>query len=97
MEPEQTIAENRVGSMLSQGFQEAGLPAPSTRTDVPFGAEQWMPDVLQSLLPQMKQFNLSVESLGDFATLSQRLRAEVAKAHAQVPLPSIVGAWCQKC
>ena len=89
-------ANIEIGSMLSQVFQQAGLPSPSTRTDVLLGAEQWMPDVLQSLLPQMKQFNLSVESLGDFATLSQRLRAEVAKAHGQIPLPSLVSAWCKK-
>jgi SAM-dependent methyltransferase len=89
-------ANIEIGSQLSHVFQEAGLPAPSTRTDMLLGAEQWMPDVLQSLFPQMKQFNLPVESLGDFATLSQRLRAEVATAHAQIPLPSILSAWCQK-
>lgn len=85
-----------LGPELSQVFVKAGLPAPSVRTDLLLGAEEWMPDVLQSLRPQMKQLNLPTEALGDFDTLSQRLHAEVAAANAQTPLPSLGSAWCRK-
>jgi SAM-dependent methyltransferase len=78
---------------LPQIFREAGLPAPSLRTDTLVGAEEWMPDVLQSIRPQMQRFNLSAEPLGDFETLSQRLHAELAGAHAPTPLPALVSAW----
>lgn len=85
-----------LGPQLSQVFQQAGLPEPTMRTDVLAGAEEWMPDVLQSLHPRMKQLNLNVEPLGDFHTLSHRLHAEIAAANAQTPLPSLVSAWCRK-
>lgn len=85
-----------LGLELPQVFQEAGLPVPTMRTDVLVGAEEWMPDVLKSLRLQMKQFNLDIGPLGDFDTLSHRLRAETAAANAQTPLPSLLSAWCRK-
>lgn len=85
-----------ISPLLSQVFQEAGLPAPSMRTDLLVGAEEWMPDVLQSLHVQMRQLNFDVGPLGDFDTLSQTLRAEIATAKAQTPLPSLVSAWSLK-
>ncbi len=81
---------------LLELFREAGIPAPSIRTDILVGAEEWMPDVLQSIRPQVKRFNLSTESLGDLDTLSRRLRAEVAAAKGHTPLPSVVSAWSRK-
>jgi len=84
-----------MGRDLSRIFQEAGLPSPSTRTDTLLGAEQWMPGVLQSLRPLMKQFGLSTAPLGDFTTLSERLQAEVAESKADTPLPDIIGAWAR--
>lgn len=88
--------KTNMGPELSRVFQEAGLPTPSTQTDTLVGAEQWMPDVLQSLRPQMQQLNLSVVPLGDFATLFHRLQAEVAATNTQIPLPALVSAWSQK-
>ena len=85
-----------MGPALPQAFQEAGLPEPSTQTDILLGAEQWMPDVLQSLRPQMRQLKLATEPLGDFDTLSHRLEAEVAAAGMETPLPGIVSAWSRK-
>jgi len=85
-----------MGPALSRVFQEAGMPAPSTRTDTLHGAEQWMPDCLHSLRPQMTQFNLSLEPLGDFETLSERLHAEVKALKAKTPLPDLVSAWSRK-
>jgi ubiquinone/menaquinone biosynthesis C-methylase UbiE len=85
-----------MGPALSRVFQEAGLPAPSTRTDTLIGSEEWMPDVLQSLRPQMAQLNLSLEPLGDFETLSERLRNEVSAFGTTTPLPALVSAWSRK-
>ena len=84
-----------MGRDLSRIFQEAGLPSPSTRIDTLLGAEQWMPGVLESLRPLMKQFGLSTAPLGDFATLSERLQAEVAESKAGTPLPDIIGVWAR--
>ena len=89
-------ANTQIGPALSRVFQEAGLPPPSTRTDTLLGAEQWMPDCLRSLRPQMMQFNLSLEPLGDFDTLSERLHAEVKASKATTPLPDLISAWARK-
>jgi SAM-dependent methyltransferase len=89
-------ANTRIGPALSRVFQEAGLPPPSARTDTLHGAEQWMPDCLHSLRPQMTQLNLSLEPLGDFETLSERLHAEVKAFKTTTPLPDLVSAWARK-
>jgi SAM-dependent methyltransferase len=89
-------ANTQLGPALSRVFQEAGLPAPSMRTDTLLGAERWMPDCLHSLRPQMMQFNLSLEPLGDFETLSQRLQAEVKAFNTTTPLPDLASAWVLK-
>src|SRR5713101_6765197 len=85
-----------MGPALSRVFQEAGLPAPSTHTDTLLGAEQWLPDCLHSLRPQMAQLNLSLEPLGDFETLSERLQTEVTAFKTTTPLPDLVSAWSRK-
>ena len=80
---------------LPRIFQEAGLPAPVVQVDRLIGAELWLPDSLQSLRPTMRQLGLSLEPLGDFDTLHERLTREVSALKASVPLPSIVSAWCR--
>jgi hypothetical protein len=89
-------ANTRMGPALSRVFQEAGLPTPSTRMDTLRGAEQWMPDCLHSLRPQMTQLNLSLEPLGDFENLSERLHAEAKAFNAATPLPDLASAWSRK-
>ena len=89
-------ANAEIGPVLSHVFQQAGLPAASMRTDTLLGAEEWMVDVLRSLRSQMTEFNLPLDSLGDFNTLSQRLQAEVAAASTGTPLPALVSAWSRK-
>ena len=86
----------QMGLVLSRVFQEAGLPAPTTRTDILTGAESWMPDCLQSIRPRMVELGLSLERLGDFNTLSERLAAEVTAFGTTTPLPAIVSAWSRK-
>jgi len=86
-------ANANIGPELPQVFQNAGLPAPFTRTDILLGADEWMPNILNSLRPQITQFNLATEGLGDMHTLTQRLYAEISAANAKAPLPSLVSAW----
>ena len=86
-------ANINLGPELPRVFHAAGLPPPSLRTDTLIGAEQWMPEVLQSLRPKMDQLNLSVEPLGNFETLSRRLEAEVTAFNVATPLPQLVSAW----
>ncbi len=85
-----------MGPALSRVFQEAGLPAPSTHTNTLIGSEQWLPDCLHSLRPQMVQLNLSLKPLGDFETLSVRLQTEVEAFKTTTPLPDLVSAWSRK-
>jgi len=86
-----------MGLALHSAFQEAGLPAPKMHMDVPVGSDpdftRWVSDVVRTLLPRIEEFNLSVESLGDVATLHQRLHQEIASANAVVPVLPLVGAW----
>ena len=82
--------------VLPRIFREAGLSVAPTKTEILLGAEEWLAGVLHSVLPQMRQFNLSFEQLGDFNTLSERLRAEVVASNAVTPLPSLVSAWARK-
>jgi ubiquinone/menaquinone biosynthesis C-methylase UbiE len=86
-----------MGFALHKVFQQAGLPAPKMHMDVPLGSDpdfaRWVYDVIRTLLPRMQEFNLSVEALGDLATLRERLHQEIASANAVVPVLPLVGAW----
>jgi hypothetical protein len=82
--------------VLPRIFREAGLSVVSTKTEILEGAEEWLAGILHSLLPQMRQFNLPLAPLGDFNTLSGRLRAEVAASNSATPLPALVSTWALK-
>jgi ubiquinone/menaquinone biosynthesis C-methylase UbiE len=82
--------------VLPRIFQEAGLSVVSTKTEILSGAEEWLAGILHSLQPQMRQLNLPLAPLGDFSTLSERLRAEVAASNSPTPLPALVSAWALK-
>jgi ubiquinone/menaquinone biosynthesis C-methylase UbiE len=93
-------ANTEMGFALHRIFQQAGLPAPTMSLEMPLGNDpeftRWVPDVLGSLLPQVRQFNLSLEPLGDLATLPERLQAEVAASNSVVSWMALVGAWSRK-
>src|SRR6202521_5335634 len=93
---QRTGTNTDMGPALTQVFQEAGLPAPSTHTDILVGSERWLPDCLESLREQMAQLNLSLQLLGDFETLSERLQTEVTAFKTTTPLPALVSAWSRK-
>jgi len=93
-------ANTEMGFALYQIFQQAGLPAPTMSLEMPLGNDpefiRWVPDVLASLLPQARQFDLPLEPLGDFNTLRERLQAEVAASNSVVTWMAMVGAWSRK-
>jgi hypothetical protein len=93
-------ANPELGLALYRIFQEAGLPAPTMQMEVPLGDDpdfiRWMYDVMCSLRPQIQQLNLSLEKLGDFDTLLERLQAEVAASNTAVSWMAVVGAWARK-
>jgi protein-L-isoaspartate O-methyltransferase len=93
-------AKTEIGLALHRIFQEAGLPPPAMRIEILLGSDpdftRWIYDLLCSLRPQVQQQNLSFEPLGDFATLPQRLQAEVAASKTVVPFVALVGAWSRK-
>jgi len=85
-----------LGPALSRVFWEAGLSAPSTWSDTLVGSERWLPDCLHSVRPSMEQLNISIDRLGDFETLSERLQAEVNASNTTTPLPDLASAWSRK-
>jgi len=93
-------ANTEMGFSLYRIFQEAGLPAPTMSLEMPLGNDpdftRWLPDVLDSLLPQVRQFNLPLEPLGDLATFPERVQAEVAASNSVVTWMALVGAWSRK-
>ena len=91
-----TGANTQMGPDLAAAFVRAGLPEPETQTDTLIGAERWMPDVLQSLAPQIQALGLPLAQLGNLETLYQRLLDEAAARSVPPPLPEICGAWARK-
>ena len=93
-------ANTEMGFALYQVFQQAGLPPPTMSLEMPLGNDpefvRWVPDVLASLLPQVRQFNLPLEPLGDLNTLRERLQAEVAASNSVVTWMAMVSAWSRK-
>jgi hypothetical protein len=89
-----------IGLDLHRIFLEAGLPGPAMRMEILLGSDpdftRWTYDLLCSLRPQIQQQNLSLDALGDFATLPERLQAEVAAPKTVVPFVPLVGAWSRK-
>src|SRR5260370_37531034 len=93
-------AHTEIGLDLHRFFLEAGLPGPAMRMEILLGSDpdftRWTYDLLCSLRPQIQQQNLSLDALGDFATLPERLQAEVAAPKTVVPFVPLVGAWSRK-
>jgi 2-polyprenyl-3-methyl-5-hydroxy-6-metoxy-1,4-benzoquinol methylase len=93
-------ANTEIGLSLHRIFQEAGLPAPTMRMEILLGSDpdftRWIYDLLCSLRPQIQQLNVSLDTLGDFDTLPERLQAEVAASKTVVPFVALVGAWSHR-
>lgn len=86
--------------VLHRAFQEAGLPAPSMRIEVPVGERpdiaRWVHDLFCSLRPRMDQREFAAAALGDLASLRSRLDAEMARTNAFGACIGLVGAWSRK-
>ena len=93
-------ANTEIGPALHRIFQEAGLPAPTMRMEILLGSDpaftRWISDLLCSLRPQVERLNFSLNTLGDFDTLPERLQAEVAASKTAVPFVALVGAWSHR-
>jgi precorrin-6B methylase 2 len=93
-------ANPEMGVALHRNFQEAGLPAPAMRMETLMGSAPdfilWIYDLLHSLRPQIQKHSVSLETLGDFDTLSARLQSEVTESKTVAPYVALVGAWSRK-
>ena len=93
-------ANHDMGAELYDTFVKAGLPEPIVRMELPMGKEpylaQWYYDTLCSLLPQAKQLNMPIETLGPLNTLVRRLQDEVEQSKTVACWFASVGAWCRK-
>lgn len=85
-----------MGNEVSRVYEEVGLPAPKIRVDRLTGSESWLPDCLHSMRPKMVELGLSLEPVGDFETLHDRLRVEASAFKTREPLPNIVSVWSRK-
>jgi len=86
--------------VLYRTFQEAGLPPPRMRIEVPLGGDpelaRWAYDLFCSLLPRMRQHKLSFEGVGEVGTLRERLGAELEARKAFGATIGLVGACSRK-
>jgi len=93
-------ANPEFGPALYRAFQEAGLPGPTMRLEMPLGKDpdtaRWFADIIYTLRPQIEQFNLSLDLLGNLDTLSERLQAEVTASQGVAAWLAPVGAWARK-
>jgi ubiquinone/menaquinone biosynthesis C-methylase UbiE len=89
-----------MGPDLYRIFQEIGLPAPAMLMEIPLGSDadfsRVVCEVLDSLRPLAQQHKVSLDSVGDFATLPDRVQAEVTAAKTFVSWVPLVGAWARK-
>jgi hypothetical protein len=60
--------------VLFQAVQEAGLPSPTMRIEVPIGDDpdivRYAHDLFSTLLPRIREYGLSLNEVGDLETLS---------------------------
>ena len=89
-----------MGPDLYRIFQEVGLPAPTMRIETLMGSDAEFTSLITCLIdsvqPLAKQHNVSLESLGDFNTLAQRVQAEVTASNTAVCFVPILGTWARK-
>lgn len=93
-------ANTEIGTNLTQVFYEAGMPAPTMLMEVLLGNNpaviELLCDLLGRLQPTIETLALPHDAIGHFATLSARLRAEIAASRSPVPFIALLGAWARK-
>jgi ubiquinone/menaquinone biosynthesis C-methylase UbiE len=89
-----------MGPDLYRIFQEIGMPAPAMLMEIPLGSDAGFTrvvcEVLASLRPLAQQHEVSLDAVGDFGTLPDRVQAEVAASRTFVSWVPLVGAWVRK-
>jgi len=89
-----------MGPDLYRIYQEIGLPAPNVFLETPVGSDlaftRVIPEILESVRPLAKQYGVSLDGVGDFATLADRVQREIEEAKAMVSWVPLVGAWVRK-
>jgi ubiquinone/menaquinone biosynthesis C-methylase UbiE len=84
---------------LWRDLQSVGLPPPKMRNEVLMSADpelrSWLFDLTQTLLPRAKEFGLPHETLGDMATLKQRLDDELNRSNSFATCLGVVAAHCR--
>jgi hypothetical protein len=93
-------ANAEMGPELPGLFERAKLPSPVMRMEMLLGNDmestRWTSDLLRSLNPQIERLGLSVERVGDFGTLAERLHREAEASGTAAPCVALLGAWCVK-
>jgi len=89
-----------MGPALYGIFQEVGLPAPTMHLEIPSESDQdfigLISDLLGSVRPLAQRHKVSLETLGDFATLPDRIQAEIAASNTVVGFVPLVGVWSRE-
>jgi SAM-dependent methyltransferase len=91
-------ANTEIGLGLGRLFEDAGLPTPSMRLEVPLGNSpefaRRVYDVLCSIRPRFEEWGLYPAELGEFESLGSRLEEEIRASPTAVPFGvGLVAAW----
>jgi hypothetical protein len=87
-----------MASELRQTFVKAGLGEPELSGEFvvgggsDFAGYPWLANTLRSVAPMARKLGVSLESVGDLDTLTQRLRSEAANERRDFWSPPYVGA-----
>jgi ubiquinone/menaquinone biosynthesis C-methylase UbiE len=94
---ERSGANMDVELVLYRAIQEAGLPAPKMRVEIPVGDDpetvRWVYDLLCTLLPRVPPDELAASGIGDVDSLHSRLETERLAARSFGASVALVGAW----
>jgi ubiquinone/menaquinone biosynthesis C-methylase UbiE len=89
-----------MGPALYRMFQSAGLPAPAMHMETPMGSDadftSLICDLVVSVRPLAQQHGISLDALGNFDTLSERIQSEIAAANTVVTFVPMIGTWSRK-
>ena len=89
-----------MGIALYQIFQQVGLPAPAMHMETLLGSDANLTslicDLLSSMRPLIQQHKVSLQTLGDLETVSDRIQAELVASNTVASFVPLVGVWARK-
>ena len=93
-------ATPEMGLELPRLFRESGLRAQALQMEVPLGNSpefiSLVCDLFGSVLPTLERLAVHTDAVGDFATLAERVQAEVLASGGMAAFPALVGGWARK-